>query len=103
MLNGFAVFVMLSMLFIWCGPNLRQRLAGFGFFTDITVHVIAQALLGGANEGRLAVLFGCVMFNLYLMTYRKLWGYQSFTDGEWVKRNGLFNFGRKNHGTSSAR
>lgn len=103
MIAGFAVFTMLAMLFMWCGPKIRQRLAGFGFFTDITVHVIAQALLGGAHDGRIAVLFGCVMFNLYLMTYRKLWGYQSFTEGEWVKRNGLFNFGRKNHGTSAPR
>lgn len=103
MLNGFAVFVMLTMLFIWCGPKWRQRLAGFGFITDITVHVIAQALLGGAHEGRIAVLFGCVMFNLSLMTYRKLWGYQTFSEGEWVVRNGLFNFRRKAHGTSAPR
>lgn len=102
MLNGFAVFVMLAMLFVWCGTNIRQRLAGFGFFTDISIHLIAQFLLGGAHEGRIAVLFGCVMFNLYLMTYRKLWGYQTFTDGEWVKHKGLFNFGRS-HGTSSPR
>lgn len=96
MLNGFAVFVMLSMLFIWLGPKWRQRLAGFGFLTDISVHLIAQFLLGGAHEGRIAVLFGCVMFNLSLMTYRKLWGYHTFTDGEWVKVKGLFNFGRTN-------
>lgn len=96
MFNGIAVFVMLLMLFMWLGPKWRQRLVGFGFLTDISVHLLCQFLLGGANEGRLAVLFGCVMFNLYLMTYRKLWGYQSVDDGEWVKHNGLFNFGRSN-------
>lgn len=92
MLNGIAVFVMLTMLFMWCGKKWRQRLAGMGLFTDISVHIICQLLLGGANEGRLAVLFGCVMFNLSLMSYRKLWGYSSFTDGQWVFNRGLFNF-----------
>jgi hypothetical protein len=100
MLNGIAVFVMLTMLFMWCGKKWRQRLAGFGFVTDISVHLICQFLLGGANEGRLAVLFGCVMFNLGLMTYRKLWGYQSISEGEWKTTPGLFNF-RRSHGTSS--
>lgn len=90
MLNGIAVFVMLTMLFMWAGKKWRQRLAGFGFLTDISVHIIAQALLGGANEGRLAVLFGCVMFNLSLMAYRQLWGY---VDSDGFHR-GWFNFRR---------
>lgn len=94
MLNAFAVFVMLTMLFMWVGKKWRQRLVGMGFITDITVHIICQAMLGGANEGRLAVLFGCVMFNLSLMTYRKLWGYSAFEDGEWKNHRGLFTFKR---------
>jgi hypothetical protein len=94
MLNGIAVFVMLTMLFMWCGKKWRQRLAGFGFLTDISVHIVAQTFLGGANEGRLAVLFGCVMFNLSLMSYRKLWGY---VDSNGFHK-GLFNF-RSNNGT----
>ena len=98
MLNGIAVFVMLMMLFMWLGKKWRQRLVGFGFLTDISVHVLCQFLLGGANEGRLAVLFGCVMFNLFLMTYRKLWGY---VDGDGF-HPGLFNF-RSNNGTFETR
>ena len=102
MLNGIAVFVMLIMLFMWAGTTWRRRLAGFGFLTDIGVHLICQFLLGGANEGRLAVLFGCVMFNLYLMSYRQLWGYESIQDGQWTRTFGLFNF-RRNRGTPSPR
>jgi hypothetical protein len=94
MLNAFAVFVMLAMLFMWVGKKWRQRLVGMGFLTDISVHIICQFLLGGANEGRLAVLFGCVMFNLYLMTYRKLFGYQMFEEGEWKSHRGLFTLRR---------
>lgn len=96
MLNGIGVLVMLLMLFMWLGKKWRMRLAGMGFLTDISVHILGQLLLGGAHEGRLAVLFGCVMFNLYLMSYRKLFGYvdmDGFTPG-------LFN--RRNHGTPEA-
>lgn len=92
MLNGIGVFVMLLMLFTWIGRNWRLRLAGMGALTDISVHIIAQLLLGGAHEGRLAVLFGCVFFNLYLMSYRKLFGYID-SDGF---HHGLFNFWRTN-------
>jgi hypothetical protein len=42
------------------------------------------------------------MFNLSLMSYRKLWGYQSYDDGAWVFHRGLFNF-RRSNGTSSSR
>jgi hypothetical protein len=101
MLNGIAVFVMLLMLFMWLGRNWRQRLVGFGFITDLSVHVLCQFLLGGANEGRLAVLFGCVMFNLFLMSYRKLWGWQAFENGEWTLHRGLFTW--RNHGTPQTR
>lgn len=97
MLNGIGVFVMLLMLFMWLGCNWRRRLAGMGALTDISVHVLGQLLLGGAHEGRLAVLFGCVMFNLYLMSYRTLWGYQ---DGDGF-HPGWLNLRRRN-GTSQA-
>ena len=89
MINGIAVFIMLGMLFIWCGTKWRKRLAGFGMLTDISVHILMQLFLGGDGEGRLAVLFGCVMFNLSLMAYRKLRGYSTIEDGEWVLHRGL--------------
>jgi len=97
MLNGIGVFVMLLMLFVWIGQKWRMRLAGYGALTDISVHIIGQLLLGGAHEGRRAVLFGCVFFNLYLMSYRKLWGY---VDSSGFHR-GLFNW--RKHGTLETR
>lgn len=90
MFNGIAVFVMLSMLFMWLGTKWRRILAGMGFFTDISVHILLQLFLGGDSEGRLAVLFGGVMFNLFLMTYRKLWGYTTFEKGQSIFNPGLF-------------
>ena len=90
MFNGLAVFIMLSMMFMWCGSKWRKRLVGFGLLTDISIHILLQAFLGGDGEGRLAVLFGGVMFNLSLMIYRKLRGYSTFTDGKWVMHKGWF-------------
>ena len=89
MINGIAVFIALSMFFIWFGKKWRKRVAGMGLFTDISIHIILQCLLGGANDGRLAVLFGGVMFNLALMFYRKTRGYTTYTDGQWVEHSGL--------------
>lgn len=89
MVNGTAVFIMLLMFFMWCGSKWRKRLAGFGLLTDIGIHILLQAFLGGDGEGRLAVLFGGVMFNLSLMMYRKVRGYSTFTDGHWVDHPGL--------------
>jgi hypothetical protein len=90
MINGIAVYISLCLLFIWFGTTWRKRLVGIGLLTDIGVHVILQLLLGGDGEGRLAVLFGGVMFNLTLMLYRKLRGYSTYTDGQWVNHSGLF-------------
>lgn len=90
MINGIAVFVMLVMLFMWAGTKWRKRLVGFGFLTDISVHILLQSFLGGDGEGRLAVLFGGVMFNLFLMTYRKVFGYEAFENGKWTPHRGWF-------------
>ena len=91
----------LCMLFIWCGRTWRKRLVGMGLVTDIGIHVILQIMLGGANDGRLAVLLGGVMFNLTLMFYRKTRGYSTRIDGEWVEHNGLRNHARNREILSS--
>jgi hypothetical protein len=90
MINGLAVFIMLCMMFMWLGTKWRKRLVGFGLLTDISIHILLQAFLGGDGEGRLAVLFGGVMFNLFLMLYRKVWGYSTIEGGQWVLHRGWF-------------
>lgn len=72
MFNGIAVYLSLMMLFLWAGPKGRIHIARFGMFTDIVVHVAAQLMLGGHGDGRIAVLFGCLMFSFTLMGYRKI-------------------------------
>ena len=69
--GGIAVYVALLMLFLWLPTEGRQFVARMGFFTDISVHIICQWLLGGDGFGRMSMLFGCVAFNLTLMGYRK--------------------------------
>lgn len=91
MMGGLSVFVALLIMFMWLGPVWRRKVAGMGFFTDIGVHIILQLLLGGASDGRMALLFGGVLFNLALVVYRKLRGYSTYTDGQWINHSGLFN------------
>lgn len=69
--GGIAVYVALLMLFLWLPVPLRQSVARLGFFTDISIHIVCQWLLGGDGIGRMSMLFGCVAFNLTLMIYRK--------------------------------
>lgn len=88
-MNGLAVWIGLCIMFSWAGSKWRKRLVGMGMLTDIATHVILQAMLGGASDGRMALLFGGVMFNLTLMLYRKLRGYSNYTDGQWVDHPGL--------------
>ena len=89
-MDGIAVFVALFILYMWLGPVWRKRVAGLGFFTDISVHLVLQIMLGGASEGRMALLFGGVMFNIALLVYRKIRGYSTFTNGSWVTHSGWF-------------
>lgn len=70
-MGGIAVYVALIMLFLWLPKDMRVAVAKFGFFTDITVHLILQGLLGGDGYGRMSMLFGGVAFNITLMLYRK--------------------------------
>ena len=69
--GGIAVYIALLMLFLWLPREGRQAVARAGFFTDITVHIILQVMLGGDGFGRMSMLFGGVAFNLTLMGYRK--------------------------------
>jgi hypothetical protein len=89
-MNGLAVWIALCIMFSWLGSKWRKRIVGMGLLTDISVHILLQVLLGGANDGRMAMLFGGVMFNLTLMLYRKLRGYSTLSQGEWVEHSGWF-------------
>lgn len=71
-MGGIAVFIALLMLFFWLPIEGRHAVVRAGAITDITVHIILQGLLGGDSYGRLSMLFGGVMFNLFLHLYRKL-------------------------------
>lgn len=70
-MGGIAVYVALIMLFLWLPKEARQFVARMGFFTDITIHLVLQGLLGGDGYGRMSMLFGGVAFNLTLMGYRR--------------------------------
>lgn len=72
MFDGIAVYLSLVLIFIWLGPVWRRHIARFGLVTDLAVHGTCQLLLGGHNQGRIATLFGCLMFSFTLMAYRKI-------------------------------
>ena len=88
MVNGFVMFISLCFLASWIPAHYKRRLVGFGFFTDVAVHVMLQSLFGGDGDGRIAMLFAGVLFNVAMHTYRKLYGYEKLVNFEWVRYPG---------------
>lgn len=83
MINGIVMWISFMILWSWIPTNWKRRIVGYGFAADIAVHVILQGLFGGDGEGRIAMLFGGVLINLTLKTYRKIWGCQKLTAEGW--------------------
>lgn len=71
MFEGLAVYMSLCLIFIWLGSTWRKHVARYGLITDIVIHGTCQLMLGGAHQGRIAVLFGCLLFSFTLMAYRR--------------------------------
>jgi hypothetical protein len=94
MMMGITMFISLLFLASWIPAEWKRRLVGFGFATDIAVHVILQTLFGGDAEGRVGMLFAGVLFNCAMHLYRKLFGYETLSgDMDWVRHPGMFNKG----------
>lgn len=78
MFNAFAMYLMLLFACSWLSPAMRRRLAGMGLFTDISLHAGLQFMFGGDADGRVAMLFAGLMFNLTMHAYRWYAGYTTF-------------------------
>lgn len=89
MINGIVMFISLLFLASWIPAHWKRRLVGFGFWTDVGVHVMLQSLFGGDGDGRIAMLFAGVLFNVAMHAYRRLYGYETLTNFEWVRYPGL--------------
>lgn len=88
MVNGIVMFISLLFLASWLPAHYKRRLVGFGFFTDVGVHVVLQSLFGGDGDGRIAMLFAGVLFNVAMHAYRWAFGYEKLSNFEWVRYPG---------------
>lgn len=85
MFNGFTMAFSFLILWAWVPAQWRRRIVGYGFFADISVHVILQSLFGGDGEGRIGMLFGGVLINMFLHGYRRFRGYELLSTSGWVR------------------
>ena len=88
MINGIVMFISLLFLASWIPAEWKRRAVGFGFLTDVSVHIILQSLFGGDGDGRIAMLFAGVLFNVAMHAYRKLYGYEKLQNFVWVRHPG---------------
>lgn len=78
MFIGFGMWITLCFLCTWIPPSLMRKIIGFGFVTDITVHLVLQFMFGGTGEERVGILMGGVLFNISMHFYKYMLGYERF-------------------------
>ena len=86
-----AMYVATMFLSSWFSAQFRRRIVGYGFLTDVSVHIILQYMFGDDANGRAGLVIAGVMINVTMHTYRWLRGYERYIrphkdkDGNYVK------------------
>ena len=88
---GMGLAMWLSFLFLvsWVPAHIKRRIVGYGFISDITVHIVLQSLFGGDSAGRAGMLFAGILINVTMHVYRYMLGYEKLRGGKWVRFTGL--------------
>ena len=83
MINGLVMWVSFMFLMSWVPAQWKRRIVGYGFISDVSVHVVLQVVFGGDAAGRVSMLFAGVLINASMHLYRRLAGYEKFTMEGW--------------------
>lgn len=83
MINGLVMWVSFVFLMSWVPAHWKRRIVGYGFISDISVHVVLQTLFGGDAAGRVSMLFAGVLINASMHLYRRVAGYEKLTMDGW--------------------
>ena len=89
MFMGIAMWISICFIATWLSPQTRRRIVGFGLLADIATHAILQTLFSGTGEERVGMLFGGILVNLTMHTYRWLQGYEKLGWNGWVRYAGV--------------
>lgn len=83
MINGLVMWISFMFLMSWVPAQWKRRIVGYGFISDISVHVVLQTLFGGDAAGRVSMLFAGVLINASMHLYRRMAGYEKLTMDGW--------------------
>lgn len=86
--NGFAMWIAFIFLVSWLPMHWKRRIVGYGFISDVTVHIVLQTLFGGDSGGRVAMLFAGILINLTMHGFRYVCGYEKLSTKGWVRYAG---------------
>ena len=83
------MFLGVAAFFTYLRPQTRRRLVGYGLFLDIAVWTVFLVFFGGTGAERLGAIFVSMGVTAFIHSYRRLFGYEKFISGEWVRFTGL--------------
>lgn len=86
---GIAMWISFMFLSSWVPAHIKRRVVGYGFVSDISVHIVLQSLFGGDSAGRVGMLFAGILINVTMHTYRYFCGYEKLKSGKWTRFTGL--------------
>ena len=83
------MFCAVAAFFSYLSPQSRRRLVGYGLWVDAAVWALFLTLFGGTGAERLGAIFASMGVTAFIHSYRRLFGYEKFIRGKWVRFTGL--------------
>jgi len=86
------ISVLSAVLITWhLSRSTMQRIAGYAFIVDLTMHIgVIYLFMGTSTLGLLQAELSAIFMTLMLRVYRHCYGYQKFKNLRWITYAGTF-------------
>ena len=85
---AFVTFVSFWILTKHLKPQTMRRIVGYKGAFDVCLHASVIMLFHGTFSGLMQAECAAICMSLYLLSYRKLWGYERRVNGKWMRYAG---------------
>lgn len=82
---AFVTFVAFWILTRHLSQQTMRRIVGYKGTVDVILHVSVIILFHGTFSGLMQAECAAIMMSIYLLSYRKLFGYERRVSGRWVR------------------
>jgi hypothetical protein len=91
LIEAFVTFAAIWILTRHLQPQTMRRIVGYKGYYDCALHFTVIWLFHGTFSGLMQAECAAIMCSLYLLGYRKLYGYERKVRGKWVRFAGRLN------------